>query len=180
MTDLQIIEQFWIRSETAIAEVQSRYGAAGEAVAKNLLQSSADAEECVNDALLRLWNSIPPERPLSLWAYFVKVIRNLALDRLRKQSAAKRSGLTLVLEELEEIIGTDENWQEGQVLAIIEAFLRNEDAENRTLFLRRYWRGDSIAEAAEAAGLSTHAAKMRLSRMRGRLREKLKEEGINV
>ncbi|MBQ8289125.1 MAG: hypothetical protein IJX76_10265 [Clostridia bacterium] len=120
MTDHQIIDQFWARSETAIAEVQNRYGAAGEAVANNLLQNSADAEECVNDALLRLWNSIPPQRPVSLWAYFVKVIRNLALDRLRKKSAAK------------------------------------------------------------AVGLSTHAAKMRLSRMRSRLREKLKEEGINV
>ncbi|MBO5779474.1 MAG: sigma-70 family RNA polymerase sigma factor [Clostridia bacterium] len=180
MTDLQIIESFWARSETAIAEVQNRYGAAGEAVAKNLLQNSADAEECVNDALLRLWNSIPPQRPNSLWAYFVKVIRNLALDRLRKQSAAKRTGLTLVLEELEEVIGTNEDWQEGQVLAIIENFLRSEEAENRTLFLRRYWRGESVADAAKAVGLSTASAKMRLSRMRGRLRETLKEEGINV
>lgn len=180
MTDHQIIDSFWARSETAIAQVQERYGTAGEAIANNLLQSSADAEECVNDALLRLWNSIPPERPVSLWAYFVKVIRNLALDRLRKRSAAKRSGVTLVLEELEEVIGTDDSWQEGQVLAIIENFLRNEDAENRALFLRRYWRGESIADAADAVGLSTHAAKMRLSRMRARLREKLKEEGINV
>ena len=180
MTDLQIIESFWARSETALAEVQNRYGSAGEAVANNLLQNSADAEECVNDALLRLWNSIPPERPNSLWAYFVKIIRNLALDRLRKQSAAKRTGLTLVLEELEEVIGTDENWQEGQVLATIEAFLREEAPENRILFLRRYWRGESVADAARAAGLSTAAAKMRLSRMRGRLRETLKEEGINV
>ena len=149
-------------------------------MAKNLLQSSADAEECVNDALLRLWNSIPPERPLSLWAYFVKVIRNLALDRLRKQSAAKRSGLTLVLEELEEVIGTDENWQEGQVLAIIETFLQNEDAQNRALFLRRYWRGESLSDAAREVGLSTAATKMRLSRMRARLRETLQKEGINV
>ena len=180
MTDQQIIDQFWARSEGALTEVQNLYGAAGETVAKNLLQNSADAEECVNDALLRLWNSIPPERPISLWAYFVKVIRNLSLDRLRQHSAAKRSGLTLVLEELEEVIGTDENWQEGQVLAIIEAFLREEEPENRILFLRRYWRGEPVADAARAAGLSTAAAKMRLSRMRGRLRETLKEEGINV
>ena len=102
MTDQQIIEEFWARNESAITHVQAHYGKAGETVAHNLLQNSADAEECINDALLRLWNSIPPQRPLSLWAYFVKIIRNLALDRLRMQSASKRKGLTLVLEELPE------------------------------------------------------------------------------
>ena len=180
MNDRQIIDAFWARSETAIADLQKRYGVAGETVAKNLLHSTADAEECVNDALLRMWNSIPPQRPTSLWAYFVKTIRNLSLDRLRKQSAAKRTGLTLVLEELEEVIGTDGDWQEGQVLAVIEDFLRKEEPENRALFLRRYWRGESIADAADAVGLSAQAAKMRLSRMRSRLREKRKEEGIYV
>lgn len=149
-------------------------------MANNLLQSSADAEEVVNDALLRLWNAIPPERPNSLWAYLVKVVRNLSLDRLRKRSAAKRRGLTLILEELEEIIGTDEHWQEGEVLRIIEAFLLKEPVENRVLFLRRYWRGESVKVAAAFAGLSTAAAKMRLSRMRAKLRAKLNEEGINV
>lgn len=99
---------------------------------------------------------------------------------LERQSAAKRAGLTLILEELEEVIGTNENWQKGEVLAIIEGFLKNETPENRTLFLRRYWRGDSIAAAADAVGLSAHAAKMRLSRMRKKLREVLEKEGISV
>ncbi len=180
MTDQQIIEEFWARDESAITHVQTYYGKAGEAVAHNLLQNSADAEECINDALLRLWNSIPPQRPLSLWAYFVKIIRNLALDRLRMQSAAKRKGLTLVLEELDEVIGTEDRHSDGEILSALEDFLRGETPQNRTLFLRRYWRGESIRDAAQSVGLSTHAAKMRLSRMRTRLKEKLNKEGIAV
>ena len=180
MTDLQIVEAFWARDEAAIATVQTQYGAAGTAIAQNLLQNSADAEECINDALLRLWNSIPPQRPLSLWAYFVKIIRNLALDRLRKQSTAKRKGFTLVLEELDEIIGTEDNYTDSEIIAVLESFLREETDQNRSLFLRRYYRGESIADAAQGAGLSTHAAKMRLVRMRERLKEKLNKEGISV
>lgn len=180
MTDLQIIELFWARSESAIVAVQNRYGTVGQSVAENLLHNSADAEECVNDALLRLWNSIPPQRPLSLWAYFVKIIRNLALDRLRVQSAAKRKGITLVLEELSEVIGAEDKHSDSEILAVIEQFLREEPPKNRTLFLRRYWRGDSIRDAAAHVGLSVAAAKMRLSRMRTRLKEKLNEEGIEI
>lgn len=180
MTDQQIIEEFWARNESAIAHVQAHYGKAGETVAHNLLQNSADAEECINDALLRLWNSIPPQRPFSLWAYFVKIIRNLALDRLRMQSASKRKGLTLVLEELDQVIGKEDDRSDSEILAIVEAFLRSEPTENRILFLRRYWQGDSVSDAAAYVGLSTHAAKMRLSRMRTRLKEKLNEEGIEI
>ena len=180
MTDLQIVEAFWARDEAAIATVQAQYGAAGTAVAQNLLQNTADAEECLNDALLRLWNSIPPQRPQSLWAYFVKIIRNLALDRLRKQSSAKRKGFTLVLEELSEVIGAEDNRSDREILAILESFLREENAENRTLFLCRYYRGASIPDAAAQAGLSISVAKMRLVRMRERLKEKLNKEGISV
>ena len=180
MTDQQIIEAFWARDEQALASLQERYGNAGLSVAHNLLQNSADAEECVNDALLRLWNSIPPQRPLSLWAYFFKVIRNLALDYLKMQNAAKRGGITLVLEELDEVIADEDTHSDGEIIAILEDFLRSEPDENRILFLRRYWRGESIAEAARAVHLSTNTAKMRLSRMRRRLREKLSEEGIQV
>ena len=180
MTDQQIIEEFWARDESAIVHVQTYYGKAGETVAQNLLQNTADAEECINDALLRLWNSIPPQRPLSLWAYFVKIIRNLALDRLRMQAAYKRRGLTLALEELDQVIGKEDDRSDGEILAILESFLRSEPAENRILFLRRYWRGDSVSDAAAHVGLSTHAAKMRLSRMRTRLKEKLNQEGIEL
>lgn len=96
------------------------------------------------------------------------------------QFAAKRKGLTLVIEELDEVIGAEDNRSDGEILGIIEAFLREEIPQNRTLFLRRYWRGDSIRDAADYAGLSVSAAKMRLSRMRTRLKDKLNQEGIEI
>ena len=96
------------------------------------------------------------------------------------QSASKRKGLTLVLEELDQVIGKEDDRSDSEILAIVEAFLRSEPTENRILFLRRYWRGDSVSDAAAHVGLSTHAAKMRLSRIRTRLREKLNEEGIEI
>ena len=63
MDDLQIIELFFERSEEAIRETNAKYGRLCFQIAQNILGRDTDAEECVNDAYLCLWNAIPPHRP---------------------------------------------------------------------------------------------------------------------
>ena len=63
MDDAQIIELLFQRSEQALGEMEERYGKTLHALAMQMLSSSRDAEECVNDAYLGAWNAIPPERP---------------------------------------------------------------------------------------------------------------------
>lgn len=60
MEDKEIIKLYFDRSEAALEKTAEKYGAFCHAVAKNILGSDADAEECVNDAYLVLWNKIPP------------------------------------------------------------------------------------------------------------------------
>ena len=63
MEDDQILALFWARSERAIAELDRKYGAAVKKTASNILRDPLDVEECVNDAYLGVWNSVPPQRP---------------------------------------------------------------------------------------------------------------------
>lgn len=65
-----------------------------------------DAEECVNDAYLKLWNSIPPHRPSFLKGFVGKIVRNLSINRYNYGQAAKRGGgeLEAVLDELTSVV----------------------------------------------------------------------------
>ena len=103
MDDTRIIELFLSRSEEAISETQKKYGAYCRYIAKNVLGSDEDADECVNDTYLKVWNSVPPARPQNFSAFIGTVARNLALNKLDFKNAKKRSTQTnLALSELEE------------------------------------------------------------------------------
>ena len=95
MEDSEIISLFFARSEQAVAELDRQYGAAVKKTAANILPDRLDAEECVNDTYLRVWNSIPPQRPNPLVSFVCKIARNLALDRYRSSRAEKRNGSLL-------------------------------------------------------------------------------------
>ena len=88
--DIDIIVLFDRRDEQAIAEMQRKYGSYCRTVALNILKNASDAEECLNDVWLKVWNSIPPAAPDDLRNYAGEVTRNTALDMLRKRNT-KRS-----------------------------------------------------------------------------------------
>ena len=103
MDDGQIVALFWQRDERAIEEAAHRHGGLCRALALRVLGSFQDAEECVSDALLAAWNTIPPQRPEKLSAYLARLTRNLALARRRDASRLKRGGgeADLAYEELD-------------------------------------------------------------------------------
>ena len=92
LEDSEIIGLFFERSEQAIVELDLKYGAAVRRTVLNILGSPEDAEECVNDAYLGVWNSIPPQRPNSLAGYVYRITRNLAIKRFHSNTAKKRNG----------------------------------------------------------------------------------------
>lgn len=56
MDDKQIIALFFRRSEEAIGALAARYGALLQHIAANILGNALDAQECVNDTYLALWD----------------------------------------------------------------------------------------------------------------------------
>lgn len=74
-------------------------------IARSILNDHQDAEECVNDAYLGAWNSIPPQSPDPLRAYICRIVRNRSLKKLRANTAIKRgSQFEVSLSELEDCI----------------------------------------------------------------------------
>ena len=69
MDDKQIIALFFERSEQAITQLEMKYGPICKQIATNILKNEEDAKECVNDAFLAAWNTIPPQNPNPLLTY---------------------------------------------------------------------------------------------------------------
>lgn len=101
MEDQEIIELFFARLEQAISGLQNKYGNRCMKVAYNILNNRLDAEECVNDAYLAAWNTIPPEKPNPLFTYVCHIVRNLSIKRYHANNALKRnSHYDVALDEL--------------------------------------------------------------------------------
>lgn len=187
MQDNDIVELYWQRSERAIVETACKYGKYAHSIAYNILHNNADAEECVNDAYLHLWNAIPPARPKHLQTFLGKIIRNLSLHCWEKQKAEKRGGgqIPLVLEELSECIPSP--LEDGRTLAdditikqSLEYFVAGLSADARTIFLRRYFNMDSIEKISADFGWSQSKVTVTLTRLRKKLKNVLKKEGIEI
>ena len=184
MEDLERLDLFWAREESALRAGGEKYGSRLLALANRLLDSPQDAEECVSDTWLRAWNAIPPERPEHLFAYLAAICRNLALNRLDWNNARKRKAEVVSLTaELESCIpdrhgGWEMDRQDlGQLL---QDFLGTLPEQQRRVFLRRYWYADTVREIARRYGYSESKVKTMLLRTRRRLRDYLEKEGIPV
>ena len=92
MDDQRIIALFLERNEEALAITQAQYGPALLRLASRILPSREDAEEAVSDALLDAWQAIPPHRPAQLMPFLGRIVKRRAIDRYRRESAAKRGG----------------------------------------------------------------------------------------
>lgn len=186
LADEAILALYWERSERAISATEVKYGRYCACIARNILDNSEDAKECVNDTWLRAWNAMPPGRPQRLAAFLGKITRNLAINRLERERAKKRGRgvMEVLVEELGECLpdrraGVDP----ADDLALREAinrFLAVLPAENRKLFVRRYWYFSSVRDIAADYGMGESKVKMALLRMRSELRRFLEKEGIEV
>ena len=180
MNDQEIIALYFDRNEQAIAETDKSYGKACMQVSMNILQNRPDAEECVNDTYLKAWNAIPPTRPRSLRAFLSKIVRNLSLQRLEYNKAAKRNrDFEIALEELGDCIPMRDE-DADQLPALLDQFLSRLEEPEWQLFCGRYWHGQSVKELARTHGLTPKAVTMRLFRTREKLRLFLTERGYHV
>ena len=183
MEDNKIIELFWQRDESAITETGRKYGAYCRTIAHNILQNNEDADECVNDTWLKVWNSIPPKKPGNFRMYLAKITRNLSFNRYNANNAKKRGNgeVTLVLEELAECIADntdiEKTYEEKELKEYILKYVRTLSERERNLFIRRYFFVDPVKEIAKRYGLSENNVMVILSRTRKQLKSKLKKEG---
>lgn len=181
--DERIIELFFQRSEEAIKKLDEKYGKVCRKLSLNILSSWQDAEECVSDAYLGIWNAVPPAKPDPLLAYLCRIVRNISLKRYYRNSAAKRNSVyDMAMEEIESSLpslDTVEGQVEARELAhMIESFLETLSQKNRVIFMRRYWFSDTYEDIARRTGITRKNVSVRLTRIRRQLKEYLMEGGI--
>ena len=184
MEDREIVDLYWQRSDQAISETDKKYGRYCHTIAYNICGAREDAEECVNDAYLRAWNRMPPERPSALRVFFGRITRNLALDRVKARNTIKRGEgqAPLALEELEECVagGTspEQALEEKELEALIGRFVASLPQTERRVFVLRYFYLAQISEIALSLRFSSGKVKSMLFRSRGKLRTALEKEGL--
>ena len=185
MDDKAIIDLFFARDENAIVQTDKKYGSLLRYVAFNILGSREDAEECVNDVMLALWNNIPPESPADLSAYVGKAVRNHSLRLLREKMAQKRGGgMTVLGEEYLAAIddGSDllSELEARRLGKIISEFLRHVGEDSKNVFVMRYYLGMSLDQITQKTGFSLGKVKMSLTRTKKKLEAELRKEGFTV
>ena len=178
-----LLDRLILRDETALTEVSDRWGRMLYGLAYRITGSASDAEECLNDALLDLWQKPPTDSATTLLPYFSALVRRRAVDRVRFNTAHCRGGgeYACALDELDQCLADPDGQTADDSIAIRDAlqiFLDGLDSENRAIFLLRYYAAYSNAEIAAQRGLGERAVEMRLNRMRKRLRRILEEHDV--
>lgn len=180
MEDNQIIKMLFERNEQAISEASYKYYELCKRIAYNILDNKEDCEEAINDVWLKLWNSIPPEKPDNLAAYLTILIRNTSLDLYRKKTSVKRTGdlMSTTLDEISDIIpdsmNIEDQMEKKELVKIINRFLETLPQKHKLLFIRRYYYFDSIRDISLRYSLSEGYITATLTRVRKKLAKHLK------
>ena len=182
--DSRIIAMLEQRDEQALTVIREQFGAMCYQVAYRITGSREDAEECVNDTLMAVWNSIPPQKPDRLAPYLASLASRRAINRYKQMHSEKRGGtqFTSALDELAEIIPSAENVERQverrELTDALTKWLRTLSPEHRRIFMQRYFYSESIQVVAQANQMSADAVKMLLMRLRRKLQKHLRKEGL--
>lgn len=183
MDDKEIIRLFNARDEKAISEAHRKYGKYCTAVALNILKNREDSEACVNDALMKAWNAIPPEQPRNLAGFLAKITKNICLNAYDQSHAEKRGGgeIPLIFDELSECVpdgsNVEKSFEQKELSDTVNAFLKTLSEAKRNLFILRYWYCLSVSDAAQRSGFSESNAAVTLLRIRKKLLVYLRKRG---
>ncbi len=182
VNDTEIIGLLQKRDEAAISVIKEQYGPLCRQLALQILGNEQDADECMNDALLKLWNSIPPAEPEFLKAYLAATVRNLALNRRKAEHSIKRGGnqVPLVLDELAEVAPSAQDVtadvEQRLLQETIRAFIRALPDKQQRIFMQRYFYMMQLREIADENGISENSVTVTLHRLRRKLQDTLRKE----
>ena len=182
--DEEIILLLQKRDEDGIRIIRDKYGKQCEGIAYRILGKHEDAEECVSDLLLTVWNSIPPKVPEHLQAYLVTLVQRGAINRLKAAGRQKRGGtyFAKALDELAEVLPSEKyveaEVEQRELSRAVNSFLDSLQPDVRRVFMQRYYLSLPLREIAEENGMKLSTVKMSLLRTRKKLKAYLKQEGL--
>jgi len=135
------------------------------------LQNEADAEDAVQETLLRLWKIRDQlDTVVNLKAFSSQTAKNICIDRLR---AAKEH-----TEAIDSYLGTDNETpyskaERNDMIAIVKKIIEHLPELQRTIIQLRDVEGYELQEIADITGTQVGAVTVNLSRARKKVRENL-------
>ncbi len=183
MEDRQIIELLFARDEQGLKFTEQKYDALYRSVLRQALTDPLDIDECANDVLMGIWNSIPPHYPSHFPSYICRLARRIGINKFKFNTRQKRNTeCNILLSELEGCIPSPDRLVQRQEAAelneILNRFLLELDPKTRVLFIRRYFYLESVKDLAQRFDVSSTYVSVRLHRARVVLRTILEKEGV--
>ena len=186
LSDDEIVDLYWARDEKAIVATDKKYGKYLYTIAYNIVHDDMDCEECLNDTYLGTWNRIPPTRPTVFHVFLSKIMRNIAIDRYRQKTAARRvpSELIVSLDELNDCIAynpsIEDEYAASEIARVMNAYLESLSEREQLVFVCRYYYSDYISDIARMLHVSESTVRRELEKIRMGLKDDLRKEGIDV
>jgi RNA polymerase sigma-70 factor (ECF subfamily) len=140
-------------------------------LARRILGNAADAEDVVQEAMLRLWTHAPRWQPLAAFrTWLTRVVVNLCLDRKRRRQ-------WVALEAAGEIVdptpGVTEKAEQNERERLLAAGIAELSPRQRAAIMLTYSEGMSNAQVAEILDTSVSAVETLLMRGKQNLRARL-------
>ena len=176
LSDKEMIMLFDRRDEAALTELERKYGARLRKVAFDVLKNEADAEECVNDAFLKVWNSIPPAVPEKLSAYVESAVHRTE----RRDKRIPPEELTTLDEAAALADDTADAEPAKEIVDLIAEYLNGIDRKKRLIFIGRYYRNRSVSELAAELDVAEGTVMSSVHRTKKGLTAFLKKRGVSL
>lgn len=182
--DEEIIKLLYSRHEYALEKIWRKYERFCRSIAPGIVRE--DFEECFDDMLMRLWNTIPPEQPQCLQTYIGTILRGFVIDRLRANECGKRGGrkVNVPLREAEELFDlrdlADAGLNVDTVARLVRKYLDKLPRRKRWIFLKHFWYLVPVDEIAEEYSMNPNTVKSILHRSQERLKKFLRENDVEI
>ena len=130
--------------------------------ARQRSQSREDAEDIIQDALIRLWGyqeergNVPPDLPL---AY--SVLRFVAMDHIKKQGRKKRKEDAVIFLHDQEDYWLDTNAEDGEEAVLLRQAVEKLGEKLREVVTLKIWGGLTFGQIAEVMTISPNTAASR-------------------
>jgi RNA polymerase sigma-70 factor, ECF subfamily len=170
-SDEQLMQRVAQGNEAAFRLLARRYAPRAISLARRVTGNDADAEEAVQEALLRLWTNAPRWRPLATFrTWFYRIVLNLCLSRRRRVPFLPLEAAGDPADLAPGPAGELERQQAEHLLAAAIAELPD---RQRAAVVLTYQEGLSNAETAAILDTTVSSVETLLVRAKRALREKL-------
>ena len=157
--------------ERAFRELASRHLPPMLGLARRILGNAADAEDVVQEAMLRVWTHAPRWRPLALFrTWLTRVVVNLCIDRKRRAPWVELEAAGEIIDPAPHAGAKAERDERDRMVA---AGIAQLPARQRAAIMLTYGDGMSNSQVAEILDTSVSAVETLLVRGKQNLRRTL-------